>query len=141
MVVEPALVEGGEGAWVVEGGGVDFEEVRDGGIEEGERGAAMGAESAVAFGEVEELGRGSFPDEGAGWEKGPDDEGCTAGAAAVGAVAGGGLQGGCGEVIAGRAAEAAAGERGGWRAHAVGDWEGAAGRSLVGQVWRVRAAR
>ena len=113
LVVEPALVEGGEGAWVVEGGGVDFEEVWDGGIEEGERGAAMGAEGAVAVGEVEEFGRGGFPDEGAGLEKGPDDEGRAAGAAAVGAVAGGGLQGGRGEMIAGRAAEAAAGERGG----------------------------
>ena len=113
MVVEPALVEGGEGAGVVEGGGVDFEEVRDGGIEEGERGAAMGAEGAVAIGEVEALGRGGFPDEGAGGEEGPDDEGGSAGAAAVGAVAGGGLKGGRGEVIAGGTAEAAAGERGG----------------------------
>ena len=95
-----------EGGGVVEGGGVDFEEVLDGRIEEGERGAAMGAEGAVAIGEVEEFGRGGFPDEGAGWEEGPDDEGCTAGTAAVGAVAGGGLQCRGGEVIAGGAAEA-----------------------------------
>lgn len=107
------MVEGHEGAWVVEGGGVDFEEVWDGGIEEGERGAAMGAEGAVAIGEVEELRRGGFPDEGADWKEGPDDEGRAAGATAVGAVAGGGLKGARGEVIAGRAAEAAAGERGG----------------------------
>jgi hypothetical protein len=113
LVVEPALIEGGKGGGVVEGGGVDFEEVWDGRIEEGEWGAAVGAEGAVAVGEVEALGWGGFPDEGAGGEEGPDDEGCTAGAAAVGAVAGGGLQWRGGEVIAGRATEAAAGERGG----------------------------
>ncbi len=56
MVVEPALIEGGKGSGVVEGGGVDFEEVRDGGIKEGERGAAVGAEGAVAVGEVDDLG-------------------------------------------------------------------------------------
>ncbi len=45
-------------------------------------------------------------------EEGPDDEGGSTGAAAVGAVAGGGLQWCGGEVIAGGTAEAAAGERG-----------------------------
>jgi len=114
LVVEPALIQGSKRAGVVEGGGVDFEEVWDGGIKEGERGAALGAEGAVAVGEVDLFGWSGFPDEGAGWEEGPDDEGCAAGAAAVGAVAGGGLKGRAGEMIARSTAEAAAGERGGF---------------------------
>jgi hypothetical protein len=106
------LIERGKGGGVVEGGGVDFEQVWDGRIEKCKRGAAVPAEGAVTVGELEEFGWCSFPDEAAGLEEGPDDEWRTTGAAAVSAVADGGLQWRSGEVIADGAAEAAAGERG-----------------------------
>ena len=104
----PVVVAGLDVGGAVECAGGDFELFRDGGIEKHERGAAGGAEGAFARGEADGA-HGAVEAYGADGEKGPGDDGCAGGFAAVLAVAEAGAERFGGDGVADGAAEAGSG--------------------------------
>lgn len=109
LVADPALVDRRIARWIIESVGIRLEKLRDGGIEKGERAAAIAAETSLTLGETHDFGFALSPYKRTCREKRPSDNRRTAGLATVLAMTERGLKKAGTDFIAHRPAQTTAG--------------------------------